>query len=180
MHRWQESFYVSSLPFNNSLFLGFFLHNRMDRIRHHYICSSSWRRIRVCHQPGTIYIHISRAATHYPSDHISLVRHQRRYFLWHYLPLRMALRWMADGQRPRAVCSRLLRSSKHLSLCRPFCAPARRPPAIYELTLLVTCRGRMDHFWHRFFVLGILGTFAALDWRIHTRSIGRSYCRRID
>ena len=68
---------------------------------------------------------------------------------------------MADGQRPRAVGSRLFRSSKRLPLCRPFCASTHRSPAIYELTLLVACRSWVGHFRHRFFVLAGLGVFAA-------------------
>ena len=51
----QESFYVSSLPFNITLSLGLVLHNRLARIHHHHIYSSSWRRIQLCSQSRTFH-----------------------------------------------------------------------------------------------------------------------------
>jgi hypothetical protein len=162
MRPWLESLFVSLLPFNSTdPFLSFTID--------WFVCVI----IIFALPPGDAYnfvINIVRFAfTYIPpamithpllTGFLSPLRHQRRYFLWHHLPLSMALRRMAGGKRPRAVGSRLFRISKRLPLCRPFCASTRRSPAIYELTLLVACRSWMGHFWHRFFVLAGLGAFA--------------------
>ena len=130
------------------------------------------------------YIRNPPAITHSPPIHfkdlISCLRRQRCYFLRHCLRLPMALRWMANGERPNTFGSCLFRSSQRLPLCRAFCAPVRRWRAIYEVTLLVACRRWMGHFRHRLFVLAGLGAFATLDWRVYTCSIGGSRYRRID
>ncbi|KAF8701657.1 hypothetical protein AX14_000351 [Amanita brunnescens Koide BX004] len=161
-----SKFWASNRPFNTPL-AGIFLHWLASII------------IIFILPPGDAYnfvlnlvrsIHIPPATAHHPSPStstgfISPLRHQRRYFLWHHLPFSLASRRMADGKHLRAIGSRLFWNSKRLPLCRSFCAPTRRSPAIYELTVLVACRSRMDHFWHRLFVLAGLGPFASPDWR---------------
>ena len=91
MRPWLESLFVSLLPFSSTpSFLT--LHNRLACMRSHYICSSLWRRIQLCYQHCAFCIYIPPAMiTHPLTGFLSPLRHQRRYFLWHYLPLTMAI-----------------------------------------------------------------------------------------
>jgi len=119
---------------------------------------------------NVVRIHISTTPIHHLStstDLVPCIRHQRYYFDRHPLPFFMAVRRMAKGKRSSATGSRLFRSSERLPFCRSFCAPARGWRALYQLTVLDTCRSRVGDLWRRLLVLAGLGEHSTPEWRIH-------------
>ena len=145
MHPWQEYFYVSSSRFNKICLT--FITDWLACVVIIFVLPPGDAYSFVINMVRSIFI--SQLTTHHLSTstaHISRRRLQRCYFVWHNLPLPMALRRMAIGEHPRAIDSRLFRSNKCFPRCLSFCAPARRSPAICALALLVACRSCVGHF----------------------------------